>query len=64
VAHVTAIELDADMVSALAPKIPANVTLIHADFLEFDLSRWPPIGRSGWLATCPTTCRRRFCSGA
>ena len=38
VAHVTAIELDADMVSALAPKIPANVTLIHADFLEFDLS--------------------------
>lgn len=38
VAHVTAIELDADMVASLAPRVPANVTLIHADFLDFDLS--------------------------
>src|SRR5262249_52917930 len=34
----TAIELDAEMVAGLAPRIPRNVSLIHADFLEFDLS--------------------------
>jgi 16S rRNA (adenine1518-N6/adenine1519-N6)-dimethyltransferase len=39
VAHVTAIELDADMVHALRPKLPANVTVIHADFLETDLTK-------------------------
>ena len=38
VEHVTAIELDSAMVRALAPRLPANVTLVHADFLEFDLS--------------------------
>src|SRR5262249_51044821 len=38
VAHITAIELDAEMVAGLAPRIPRNVSLIHADFLEFDLS--------------------------
>lgn len=37
-ARVTAIELDADMVAALQPRLPANVTLVHADFLEFDMS--------------------------
>jgi 16S rRNA (adenine1518-N6/adenine1519-N6)-dimethyltransferase len=36
--RLTAIELDADMVAALHPRLPANVTLVHADFLEFDLS--------------------------
>jgi len=41
VAHLTAIELDADLVASLAPKAPANVTLIHADFLEFDLASLP-----------------------
>jgi len=38
VAHLTAIELDLDMVNALRPKLPANVTVIHADFLETDLT--------------------------
>ncbi len=38
VASVTAIELDADMVSTLQPRLPPNVTLVHADFLEFDMS--------------------------
>lgn len=38
VARLTAIELDADMVAALAPRVPPNVTLVHADFLEFDLA--------------------------
>jgi len=38
VAHIIAIELDAAMVAGLAPRVPPNVTLIHADFLEFDLS--------------------------
>ena len=34
VAHLTAIEVDADMIEALRPKIPGNVTLVHADFLD------------------------------
>ena len=38
VLHLTAIELDRDMVVALESKLPANVTLIHADFLEVDLT--------------------------
>jgi 16S rRNA (adenine1518-N6/adenine1519-N6)-dimethyltransferase len=38
VARLTAIELDADMVAALQPQVPPNVTVVHGDFLEFDLS--------------------------
>ncbi len=41
VSHVTAVEVDADMVAALAPAVPANVTLVHEDFLEFD---WSALG--------------------
>ena len=37
VSHLTAIEVDRDMVASLAPDLPANVTLIHGDFLEVDL---------------------------
>jgi len=36
VAHITAVEVDADMLQALGPRLPANVTLVHADFLELD----------------------------
>ena len=39
VASVTAVEIDADMVRALEPALPANVTVLHQDFLEFDWSR-------------------------
>lgn len=39
VASVTAIELDGEMVDALRPRLPPNVTLVHADFLDVDLSR-------------------------
>lgn len=38
VAHLTAVELDGEMVNALSPKIPANVTVLHADFLDVDLA--------------------------
>jgi len=38
VSHLTAIELDREMVASLEPNVPINVTLIHADFLEVDLS--------------------------
>lgn len=38
VARLTAIELDADMIAPLESRLPANVTLVHADFLEFGLS--------------------------
>lgn len=38
VSHLTAIELDQDMVDALEPKLPANVTLLPADFLDTDLT--------------------------
>jgi 16S rRNA (adenine1518-N6/adenine1519-N6)-dimethyltransferase len=39
VAHLTAVEVDREMVAELGPKLPANVTLIHADFLDFDPAR-------------------------
>ncbi|CAN5796456.1 16S rRNA (adenine(1518)-N(6)/adenine(1519)-N(6))-dimethyltransferaseRsmA [soil metagenome] len=38
VAHLTAIELDAEMVALLEPRLPANVTLIEQDFLETDIA--------------------------
>ena len=37
VAHLTAIEVDREMVALLAPRLPPNVTLIEQDFLETDL---------------------------
>jgi 16S rRNA (adenine1518-N6/adenine1519-N6)-dimethyltransferase len=38
VAHLTAVELDHDMVAALAPELPPNVSLIQADILQLDLA--------------------------
>jgi 16S rRNA (adenine1518-N6/adenine1519-N6)-dimethyltransferase len=38
VAHLTAVEIDDAMVAELAPRLPGNVTLVHADVLDFDLS--------------------------
>jgi 16S rRNA (adenine1518-N6/adenine1519-N6)-dimethyltransferase len=38
VRRLTAVELDRDMIAALHPRVPANVTLVTADFLEFDLA--------------------------
>lgn len=40
VSHLTAIEVDVEMVQALAPKLPPNVDLIEADFLDVDLARF------------------------
>lgn len=37
VAHLTAIEIDPDMVAHLQPHAPANVSLIEGDFLDIDL---------------------------
>jgi 16S rRNA (adenine1518-N6/adenine1519-N6)-dimethyltransferase len=37
VAHVTAIEVDPEMVAALRPQLPGNVTLVAQDVLEADL---------------------------
>jgi 16S rRNA (adenine1518-N6/adenine1519-N6)-dimethyltransferase len=37
VQHLTAVEIDRDLVAALAARLAANVTLIEADFLELDL---------------------------
>jgi 16S rRNA (adenine1518-N6/adenine1519-N6)-dimethyltransferase len=45
VEHVTAVEVDDDMVAALAASLPPNVTLLHRDFLEFDLRSLPPAAR-------------------
>jgi 16S rRNA (adenine1518-N6/adenine1519-N6)-dimethyltransferase len=39
VAHVTAVEVDRDMIAKLRARVPPNVDLIEADFLEFDLDR-------------------------
>lgn len=38
VRHLTAVEIDRDMAAALASRLPANVDLVQADFLEFDLA--------------------------
>jgi 16S rRNA (adenine1518-N6/adenine1519-N6)-dimethyltransferase len=38
VSEVTAVEIDAGMVAALAPQVPRNVRLVHADVLDFDLA--------------------------
>jgi 16S rRNA (adenine1518-N6/adenine1519-N6)-dimethyltransferase len=35
--HVTAVEIDPAMVAGLAPRLPANVDLVQADVLDFDL---------------------------
>jgi 16S rRNA (adenine1518-N6/adenine1519-N6)-dimethyltransferase len=37
VAHLTAVEVDPELVRALAPRLPANVGLVQQDFLTFDL---------------------------
>lgn len=37
VSHLTAVEIDDEMVAALELRLPSNVTLIHADILELDL---------------------------
>jgi 16S rRNA (adenine1518-N6/adenine1519-N6)-dimethyltransferase len=38
VAHLTAVEIDRDMVAALAVDLPPNVSLVEADVLDFDLA--------------------------
>jgi 16S rRNA (adenine1518-N6/adenine1519-N6)-dimethyltransferase len=40
VSHVTAVEVDPDMVQILRPQLPENVTLLEEDFLEVDLRRY------------------------
>jgi 16S rRNA (adenine1518-N6/adenine1519-N6)-dimethyltransferase len=42
VKHLTAVEVDDEMLAALAPKAPPNVTLVRGDFLEFDLESLRP----------------------
>src|ERR1700750_2703268 len=37
VQHLTAVQLDRDMVNALGPMLPGNVTLVHAAFLDVDV---------------------------
>jgi 16S rRNA (adenine1518-N6/adenine1519-N6)-dimethyltransferase len=37
VSHLTAVELDRDMAVALRPRLPAHVSLVEQDFLDFDL---------------------------
>jgi 16S rRNA (adenine1518-N6/adenine1519-N6)-dimethyltransferase len=44
VAHVTAIEVDRDIVSALRPELPANVDLVDADVLDVDLLQFAAAG--------------------
>jgi len=44
VAHLTAVEIDRDIVAALTPQVPPNVTLVEGDFLEMDLG---PLAEAG-----------------
>ena len=41
VAQVAAVEVDRVMVDALRPRLPANASLFHADFLDVDLATFP-----------------------
>jgi len=36
VRHITAVEVDPDMIAALTARLPANVTIVAGDFLDFD----------------------------
>ena len=38
VGQLTAVEVDRDMVAALRPRVPRNVTVVEGDFLDFDLT--------------------------
>jgi 16S rRNA (adenine1518-N6/adenine1519-N6)-dimethyltransferase len=38
VAHLTAVEVDRDLAAELAPRLPPNVDLVAADFLDVDLA--------------------------
>ena len=38
VAHLTAVEIDPDMVAALSPQLPVNSEIVQRDFLDFDLA--------------------------
>jgi 16S rRNA (adenine1518-N6/adenine1519-N6)-dimethyltransferase len=52
VAHLTAVEVDRDIVARLAPQLPGNVTLVEGDFLEMDPGRLfhgPPVRVAGNL---------------
>lgn len=52
VAELTAIEIDRHMVDALGPRLPSNVALVQADFLEFDMTALagvPPLRVAGNL---------------
>jgi 16S rRNA (adenine1518-N6/adenine1519-N6)-dimethyltransferase len=44
VRHLTAVELDRDLAADLAPRVPRNVDVVTADFLDFDLA---PLLRAG-----------------
>jgi 16S rRNA (adenine1518-N6/adenine1519-N6)-dimethyltransferase len=37
VEHVTAVEIDPGMIVTLQSRVPPNVTLVHGDFLDFDM---------------------------
>ena len=38
ISHLTAVEIDRDIVALLRPRLPPNVALVEADFLDLDLS--------------------------
>jgi len=38
VGHITAVEVDPDMIAALTPRLPANATIVAGDFLDFDFT--------------------------
>ena len=59
VAHLTAVELDRDMVAALRPRLPSNVSLVEQDFLDLNLSQAAAARSFGSRVTCPTTSRPR-----
>jgi 16S rRNA (adenine1518-N6/adenine1519-N6)-dimethyltransferase len=47
VAHITAVEIDRDLIAQLKPRLPANVTLVEGDILETDMASLLGAGGEG-----------------
>src|SRR5947209_2519393 len=58
---ILAVEIDRDLIAALAPRVPGNVTLLSANFLETDLQPFlSGLGSQAPAGQATVAPRRRF----
>jgi 16S rRNA (adenine1518-N6/adenine1519-N6)-dimethyltransferase len=61
VKHLTAIEIDRDLIAQLTPRLPANVTLVNGDFLQQDWQiadgRWQIGSQESAISNLPSAIR-------